>query len=155
MVKQLYSNKNWLINDREVVYTICSHCCCSVSKLCLFVTLLAAAHQAPLSSSISQSLLKFMSIDSVMLYNPLPPRLLLPSVFPSIRVFSNELALHFMLQKYCSFSVSINPFNEYSRFISFRSDWFDILVVQRILMSLLQHHNSKTKILWHTASFVV
>ena len=109
-----------------------------------------AAHQAPLSSTISQSLLKLMSIESVMLSNHLilcHPLLLLPLVFPSIRVFSKESALCVRWPKYWSFSLSISPSNEYSELISFRIDWFDLLVVQGTLKSLLQHHNSKPSIL--------
>ena len=81
------------------------------------------------------------------------PLLLLPSIFPSIRVFSNELTLHIRWPKYWSFSIS--PSNEYSRLISFRIDWFDFPAVQEILKSLLQHHNSKASILWHSALFMV
>ena len=81
--------------------------------------------------------------------------LLLPSIFPSIRVFSNELSLHISWPKYRSFSFSISPSNEYSGLISFRIDWFDILAVQGTLKSLLQHHNSKTSVLWCSAFFMV
>ena len=103
----------------------------------------AVARQTSLSYTISQSLLKLTSIESVMpsnhliLYHPL---FLRPSVLPSIRVFSHELAL---LIKYWSFSLSISPSNEYSELISFRIDWFDLLAVQRTLKNLLQHHSSK------------
>ena len=106
----------------------------------------------------SQSLLKFMAIGSVMpsnlliLYHPL---LLLPSIFPSIRVFSNESVLCLRWPKYWSFSFSISPSNEYSGLISFRTDWLDLLAVQRTLKSLLQHHSSKTSILQYSAFFVV
>ena len=104
-----------------------------------------AACQAPLSSAISQSLLKFMSIESVIVSNHLilycP--FLLPSIFPSIRAFSNEAALPIRWPKYWSFSLSINPSSEYSGLISFRIDWFDLLAVQGTLKSLLQHHSSK------------
>ena len=103
----------------------------------LFVTPWTAACQAPLSSSVSWSFLRFMSIESVMLSNHLilccP--LLLPSIFPSIRVFSSELALHVLRPKYWSFSFSISPSNEYSGLISFRIDWFDLLAVQGTLKS--------------------
>ena len=104
-----------------------------------------AAHQASLSFTISWSLLKFMSIELVILFNHLflyHPLLLLPSIFPSIMVFSNELALCFRWPKYWSFSIS--PSNEYSGLISFRIDWFDLLAVQGTLKSLLQHHNWKS-----------
>ena len=105
-----------------------------------------------------QSLLKFMSTESVMPFNhlillrPLP---LLPSIFPRIRVFSNELALHIRWPKYWSFSFSISPSNEYSGLISFRIDWFDLLVVQGTLRSILQHHNSKASILRCSVFFIV
>ena len=115
-----------------------------------------AAHQAPLSFTTSWSLLKFMSSESVMLSNHLilcHPLLLLPSIFPRIRLFSNESALHVRWPKYWSFSIS--PSNEYSGLISFRIDWFDLLAVQGILKSLLQHHNSKASILWHSVFLMV
>ena len=102
-----------------------------------------AAQQASLSFTISQSLLRFMSIESVMLSNHFilcHSLLLLPSIFPSIRVFSNELAVRIRWPKYWSFSFSINPSNEYSGFISFRMDWLDLLAVQGTLKRLLQHH---------------
>ena len=104
-----------------------------LSHVWLFVTLWTVAHQAPPSSNISWSLLRFMSIESVMLSNHLilcHSLLLLPSNFPSIRVFSSESALHIMWPKYWSFSFSISPPNEYSGLISFRIDWFDLLAVQ-------------------------
>ena len=115
------------------------------------------AHQAPLSSTISCSLLKFMSIESVMLSNhlilccPLP---LLPSVFPSIRVFSSEPVLCIRWPKYQSFSFSISPSYEYSGLISFRIDWFDLLADQGTLKSLLKHHSSKASILRCSAFFI-
>ena len=118
----------------------------------------SAAHQASLSFIISWSLLKFMSIESVMLSNHSILScllLLLPSTFPSIRVFSNELALHIMWPKYWSFSFSISPSSEYSGLISFGIDWFDLLVVQRTHRSFLQHHNLKASILWCSAFFMV
>ena len=121
------------------------------------VTSWTAALQASLSFSISWSLLKLMSIESVMPSNHLVfchPLLLLPLVFPSIRVFSNELALCIKWPKYWNFSFSISLANEYSELISFRMDWFD-LVVQRTLKSLLQHRNSKVYILWCSAFFMV
>ena len=109
-----------------------------------------AACQTPLSSTIAQSLLKFMSIESVVPSNHLifcHPLLLLPSISPSIRVFSDESGLHVRWPKYWSFSFSISPSNEYSGLISFRIDWFDLLKVQGTLKSLLKHHSSKTSIL--------
>ena len=117
-----------------------------------------AAHQASLFFTIFLSLLKLMSIESVMLSNHLNlyfPLLLLPSIFPRIRVFSNESALHIKWPKYWSFSFSISPFNEYSGLISFKIDWFDLLAVQGTLKSLLQHHSSKASILWHSAFFMM
>ena len=101
-------------------------------------------HQASLSFTISWSLLRLMSIESVMPSNNIilcHPLLLLPSIFSSIRVFSSELALHIRWPKYWSFSFSISPSNEYSGLISFRIDWFDLLAVQETLKSLLHHHN--------------
>ena len=106
----------------------------------------------------SQSLLRLMSIESVMPSNHLilcRPLLLLPSIFPSIRVFSNESTLHIRWPKYWSFSFSISPSNEYSGLSSFRMDWFDLLAVQGTLKSLLQHHSSKVSILWCSAFFIV
>ena len=121
----------------------------------LFATPWIAAHQASLSFTAFQSLLKFMSIESVMLSNHLIicRPLLLPSIFPSIRVFSHESVLHIRWPKYWSFSFSISPSNEYSGLISFRIDWFDLLVVQGTLRSLLQHHSLKASILQHSAFF--
>ena len=106
-----------------------------------------AARQASLSITNSRSLLKFMSIKSVMPSNHLilfRPLLLLPSILPSIRIFSNESVLHIKWPKYWSFSFSISPSNEYSGLISFRIDWFDLLAVQGTLKSLLQYHSSKS-----------
>ena len=123
-----------------------------------FVTPRTVAHQTPLSFTISQSLLKLMSIELVMLSNHLilcHHLLLWPSILPSIRVFSTELALYIRWPKCWSFSFSISPSNEYTKLISFRIGWFDLLAVQRTLNSLLQHRNSKASILWHSAFFVV
>ena len=108
--------------------------------------------------TISWSLLKLMSIESVMPSNHLilcHPLLLLPSVFPSIRVFSNESVLHIRWPKYWSFSFSVSPSNEYSGLISFRMDWLDLLAVQGTLKNLLQHHSSKASILRRSAFFMV
>ena len=130
----------------------------SLSHVWLFATLWTAANQAPLSSTISHSLLKFTSIELVMLSNHLIlycPLLILPSIFPSIRIFSNELALHIRWPKYCGISFNISPSHEYSGFIAFMIDWFDLLVVQGTLKSLLQHHNSKALILQCSTFFVV
>ena len=115
-----------------------------LSYVQLFATPRTVAHQAPLSSTISQSLLKLMSIESAMLSNHLilcRPLLFLPSIFPSIRVFSNESALCIRCQKYWSCSFNIIPSDEYLGLISFRIDWFDLLAVQGTLKSLLQHHS--------------
>ena len=117
-----------------------------------------AARQAFLSITNSWSLLKLMAIELVMPSDHLilcRPRLLLPSVFPSIRVFSNESVLHIRYPKYWSFSFSISLSNEYSELISFRIDLFDLLAVQGTLKSLLQHHSSKASILLHSAFFTV
>ena len=126
----------------------------SLSCVWLFATLWTIAHQASLSITNSRSLLKFMSIESVMPSNQLIlccPLLLLPSIFPSIRVFSNESVLHIKWPKYWSFSFSISPSNEYSALISFTIDWLDLLAVQGTLKSLLQHHSSEASILQHSA----
>ena len=124
----------------------------------LFVTPWIAAHQASLSITNSSSLLKLRSIKSVTPSNHLIlccPLLLLPSIFPSIRVFSNELALRIRWPKCWSFSFSIGPSNEYSGLISFRRDYLDLLAVQGTLKSLLQHQSSKASILWCSAFLVV
>ena len=117
-----------------------------------------AVHQASLSLTISWSFHKLISIEPVMPPNHLifcHPLLLLPSIFPSMVVFSKESALCIRWPKYWSFSFSISPSNEYSGLISFRIDWFDLLVVQGTLKSLLQHHSSKASILWRSAFFMV
>ena len=117
-----------------------------------------ATHQASLPFTISQSLLQLMSIESAITFNHLilcHPLLLLPSVSPSIRVFSNKLALYIRWPKYWSFSFSISPTNKYSGLISFRIDWFDLLAVQSTLKSLLQHHSSKASVLQHSTFFMV
>ena len=122
----------------------------SLSHVQLFVTPWTAASQAPLSLTISQSWLKLMFTESVMPSNHLilcRPLLLLPPIFPSIKVFSNESVLLIRWPKYWSFSFNVNPSNEYSGLISFRMDWVDLLAVQGTLKSLLQHHSSKASIL--------
>ena len=123
----------------------------------LFAAPWTAARQASPTFAISQSSLRFMSIESMMPSNHLIlcHPLLMSSVFRIIKIFSNELALRIRWPKYWSFSFSISPSNEYSGLISFRIDWFDILAVQRTLKSLLQHHSSKASILWHSAFFIV
>ena len=130
----------------------------SLSRVQLFATPWTAARQASLSISNSQSLLKLLSIESVMPSNHLilcHPLLLLPSIFPTIRVFFSESVLHIRWPKYWSFSLSISPSSEYSGLISFRIDWFDLLAVQGNLKSLLQHHSSKASILHRSAFFIV
>ena len=129
----------------------------SLSRVRLFATPWTTAHQASLSITISQSSSKPMSIESVMpsnhllLYHPL---LFLPSIFPSIRVFSNESDLRIRWPKYWSSSFNISPTNEHPGLISFRMDWLDLLAVQWTLKSLLQHHSSKTSILQRSAFFI-
>ena len=130
----------------------------SLSRIRLFSAPQIAARQASLSITNSQNLLKLMSIESVMPFNHLIlcyPLLLLPLIFPSIRVFSNESVLHIRWPKYWSFSFSISPSSEYSGLISFRVDCLDLLVVQGTLKSLLQHHSSKASILRFSAFFMV
>ena len=130
----------------------------SFSPVRFFLALGPAACQASLSFTISQSLLKLMSIESVMSFSYLDlccPRLLLPSIFSSIRVFSNESALPIRWPKYWSFSFSISPSSEYSGLISFGIDWFDFLAVQGTLKTFLQHHSSKASILWCSPFFMV
>ena len=128
------------------------------SHVQLFAIPWTAACQASLSITISQGLLKLMSIEPVMPSNHLILRcslFLLTLIFPSIRVFSNELVLHIRWPRYWSFSFSISPSNEYSGFNSFRMDWFDLLAVQGTLKSLFQHHSSKATILQRSAFFMV
>ena len=130
----------------------------SLSRVQLFVTPWIAARGASLSITNSRSPPKPMSIESVMPFNHLILRrslLLLPSIFPSITVFSNESVLCIRWPKYWSFSFNISPFNEHPGLISFRMDWSDLLAVQGTLKSLLQHHSSKASILWRSAFFIV
>ena len=130
----------------------------SLSHVWLFATPWTATRQASLSITNSRSLLKFRSTKSVMPSNHLilcHSLLLLPSIFPSIRVFSNESALCITWPKYWSFSFNISPTNEHSGLISFRMDWLDLLAVQGTVKSLLQHHSSKASILRHSAFFIV
>ena len=139
--------KFWLFNSFQ-----------SLSRVWLFATPWTTAHQASLSITNSQSPPKPMSIESVMSSNHLilcHPLLLLPWIFPSIRVFSSESALCIRWPKYWSFSFSISPSKEHPGLISFRMDWLDLLGVQGTLKSLLQHHSSKASILWHSAFFRV
>ena len=129
-----------------------------LSRVQLFVTPWTAAHQASLSITNFWSSLKLMSIELVMPSNHLilcHPLLFLHSIFPRIRVFSNESALCIRWPKYWSFSFNISPSSEHSGLISFRLDWLDLLSVQGTLKSLLQHHSSKASILWCSAFFIV
>ena len=129
-----------------------------LSGIRIFVTSWAVVCQAPLSSTISRILLKFMSIELVMLSKHLilyHPLLLLPSIFPSITVSSNELGLCIRLPKYWSFNFSNSSSNKYSGLISFRIDWFDLLAVQGTLKTFLPHHSSKASILQHSGYFMV
>ena len=130
----------------------------SLSRIWLFVTPRTAAHQASLSFTISQNLLRLMSIELMMPSNHFilcHPLLFLPLIFPNIRVLSSESALHIRWPEYWSFSFSINPSNKYLGLIPFRVDWFDLLAVQGTLKSLLQHCSSKASIFLPSAFFVV
>ena len=128
--------------------------CCSVAQSCpTLCNPMDRRTPGFLTFTVSKSLLKLMSIDLMMLFNHLIlccPFLLLPSIFPSIRVFSKESALCIRWPKHWSFSFSISPSNEYSGLISFRMDWLDLLAVQGTLKRLLQHHSSEASILWHS-----
>ena len=147
--------------NKEAVAHVYSGVFSSVQSLCLaqfFVIPWTAAHQASLSITDSWRLLKLMSIESVVPSNHLilcHPLLLPPSIFPSIRVFSNESVLRIRWPKDWSFSLSISPSNEYSGLMSFRTDWMDLLAIQGTLKSLLQHHSSKESILRCSAFFTV
>ena len=148
----------YILNDLMQLVFVEFNSVQSISHVQLFATPWTTAQQASLFITNSWSLLKFMSCELVMPSNHLllcHPLLLLPSVFPSIRVFSNESALHIRWPKYWRFSFSISPFSEYSRLISFKFDWFDLLAVQGTLKSFLHHHSSKVSILWHSAFFIV
>ena len=137
------------------IYYIC--CCCSVTKSCLTLCNPMNCSTSGFPVLQSPSLLKLTSVKSVMPSNHLilGHPLLLPSIFPSIRVFSNESAVRIRWPKYWSFSFSISPSSEYSGLISFRIDWFDLLAVQGTLKSLLQHPSLNASILWHPAFFMV
>ena len=150
----LYQEMDLVIHDPSVQFSSVQ----SLSHVWLFEIPWTAERQASLSITNSWSLLKLMSIESVMPSYYLIlccPLLFLPSIFPSIRVFSNESALHIRWPKYWSFSLSISPSNEYSGLISVRMDWLDLRAVQGTLKSLLQHHNSKASILQRSAFFIV
>ena len=145
----VYNKNHWVVHI--VVVQL-------LSSVQLFETSWTAAHQASLSSTIPWSLLKFISIELVMPSSHLilcRPLLLLPSVVPRIRVFSNESVLRMRWPKCWSFSFCISPSKEYSGLISFRMDWLDLLAVQGTLKTLLQHHSSKASILRHSAFFIV
>ena len=150
-----------IMESRETRHYLALHVLTSVqslSRVWLFVTPWTAARLASLSITNSQSLLKLMSIELVMPSNHLilcRPLLLLSSIFPNIRVFSNESVLHIRWPKYWSFSFNISPSNEHSGLISFRMDWLDLLAVQGTLNSLLQYHSSKASILLCSAFFIV
>ena len=150
-----------MLYSRALLVTYFIYSCKSVqwlSHVQLFVTPWTAVRQASMSITNSQSLPKLMSIELVMPSNHLilcHPLLLLPSIFSSIRVFSNESALHIRWPKDWSFSFSISPANELSALIFFRMNWLDLLVVQGTLISLLQHHSSKASILRCSAFFIV
>jgi len=156
MLQPFMLKKLNLINSMKTYNTFSS--VQSLSHVQLFVTPWPAACQATLYITNSQSLLKFMSIKLVMPPNHLIlcyPLLFLSSIFPSIRVFSKKSFLHIRWQKYCSFSFSISPFNEYSGLVFLRIDWFDLFAVQGTCKSLLQHHSSKVLILQRSAFFIV
>ena len=150
------SDNFFLVMRNFKIYSLLLLFCCWV--IFNSATSWTATCQALLSFTISWILLRLMSIESVIpcnhliLFHPLP---LLPSIFPSIKVFSNESSLPIRWPKYWSFSFSINPSNEYSRLISFRVDWFDCPAVQGTLKSLLQHYSLKASALWHSAFFLV
>ena len=147
----IYLNKStWVLLQSSPVQ--------SLSRVRLFATPWITAHEASLSITNSWSLLKLMSIELVMPSSHLilcHPLLLLPSIFPSIRVFSNESTLRIRWPKYWSFSFSISPSSEHPGLISFRIDWLDLLAVQGTLKSLLQHHSSKASIFWHSTFFII
>ena len=155
------NTSNSLYSHFLIVTTLSSVQFSSVHLLChvwLFATPWTTARQASLSITNSQSIPKPMSIESVMPSNHLIlccPLLFLPSIFPRIRVFSNESALIIRWPKHWSFSFNISPSNEHPGLVSFRRDWLDLLAVQGTLKSLLQHHSSKATILWHSAFFIV
>ena len=148
----------WSVGEGFIIHVYQFSSVQSLSCVRLFATPWTAARQASLTFTISLSLLKLMSIESVMLSNHLilcHPLLLLPPIPPNIRVFSNESTVHMMWPKYWSFSFSISPSSEYSGLISFKMNWSDLLAGQGTLKSLLQHHSSKASILRHSAFFIV
>ena len=156
----MFSSRSFLVSDLTSILSL--FCIwwwwwCSVAQSCLTLTPRTVACQVSLPFTISRSLLKLKAIELVMPSNHLIlcHPLLLPSVFPSIRVISNESTLCIRFPKYWSFSFSISPSNEYSGLISFRIDWFDLLAAQGTLRSLLQHHSSTTSVLQCLAFFMV
>ena len=154
----LLSTCNPPTNMHSSFHLDCCSLLLSLSGMSESVTPQTATRQASLSFTISQSLLKFVSIESVMPSNHLVlchPFLLLPSIFPSIRVFSNELSLRIRWWKCWSFSFSISPSSECSGSISFRIEWFDLLAVQGTVKSLFQHYTSKLSILWCSAFYMI
>ena len=159
LIWDLEKSSAWLCNPFFVQLLKCLFSSVnSLSRVRLFATLWMTAHQASLSITNFWSLLKLMSIELVMPSNHLilcRPLLLPPSIFPSIRVFSNELAIFVRLLKYWSFSFNISPSNEHPGLIFFRMEWLDLLAEQGTLKSLLQHHSSKASILLHSAFFTV
>ena len=149
----IFKPSDWIMKPNSVFSSVQSLIC-----VWLFATPWTTAHQASLSTTNSQSLPKLVSIESVMPSNHLilcHPLLLLPSIFPSIRVFSNESVLRIRWPKYWSFSFNISPLNEHPGPISVRMDWLDLLAVQGTLKNLLQHHSSKASILLPSALFIV
>ena len=152
----MYSLKTTIL--KETCAPTFSHFSQLLSRVRLFLTVWTAARQVSLSITNSQSLPKLMSIELMMPSKHLilcRPLLLLPSIVPSIRVFSNESTLRIRWPKYWSFSLNISPSNEHSGLTSFRMDWLDLLAVQGTLKSLLQHHSSKAPILLCSAFFIV
>ena len=157
-MNEQFSGFHWQDNSSSYQPSVQFSSVQSLSHIRLFATPWTAARQASLSINNSRSLLKLMSIELVIPSNHLilcHPLLLSPSIFPNIRVFSNESALCIRWPKYWSFSFSNSPSNEYSGLISFRMDWLDLLAVQGTLRSLLQHHSSKASILRCSAFFIV
>ena len=156
--RKAMTNIDSIFKSRDITLPTKVHLVQLLSRVQLFVTLWTAARQASLSITNSRSSPKLTSMESVMPSNHLilcRSLLLLPSISPSIRTFSNESALRIMWPKYWSFSFSISPSNEHSELISFRMDWLDLLAVQRTHKSLLQHHISKASILQCSALFMV
>ena len=153
-----FSHNNCVFLLRKKESELCLLSVHSLSRVQFFATPWTTAHQASLSITNSRSLFKLISTESVMPSNHLilcRPLLLLPSIFPSIRVFSKESALHIRWPKYWSFNFSVSPFNEYLGLISFRMDRLDLHAIQGTPKSLLQHHSSKASILWCSAFFIV